>query len=108
MHRIFHPLFLLPFLPGLGLSMPAWEASADASDQMPVKPHSCREMIVELQNQLHAANQTAQSLMDQNMELRQDMGKIESENRKLRETINRIRNEAGGGGYHTQGRQGAR
>lgn len=57
----------------------AWGETGDVSEQQAIQPGSCVQEIVELQNILHAANQTIESLM--------------SENRELRETIERIRRE---------------
>jgi len=60
-------------------SQNAWGETGDVSEQQAIQPGSCVQEIVELQNILHAANQTIESLM--------------SENRELRETIERIRRE---------------
>ena len=64
----------------------AWGETEDASNQMPMEPDSCVEMIEELQNMLHAAHQTNELLA--------------SENRELQETINRIRRDLNGEVYH--------
>jgi len=50
-----------------------------------IKPRSCPEEIVVLENMLHAADQSIESLRD--------------ENKDLRDLIERIRNELNRGGY---------
>ncbi len=57
----------------------AWSESGDVSEQNAIQPGSCVQEIVELQNILHAANQTIDSLV--------------SENRELQDIIERIRRE---------------
>jgi hypothetical protein len=68
----------------------AWGESGDVSELQAIQPGSCQQEIVELQNILHAANQTIESLV--------------GENRELRETIERIRREVDRGGYMDQPR----
>lgn len=109
MNKIFYPNALPLLLLGMALfSMTAWAETGNDSDQQAIKPGTCVQEIVKLQEMLHAADQTTQSLMSENKQLRQSIEEIGRENRKLRETINRIRNEAGGGGYHPLGKRGAR
>jgi len=69
------------------LSTNGWAKTTEAGEPAPEEPATCQEMIVELQNMLHAANQAIEAL--------------QNENRELRETLKRIRNEIdrGGGGY---------
>ena len=106
MNKIFCPNALPLLLLGLALfSMTAWAETGNDSDQQAIKPGTCVQEIVKLQEMLHAENQTAQSLMSENKELRRSIDKIGSENRELRETINRIRNEVDGGGYHPLGKK---
>jgi len=111
MNKIFCPnsLWLFPFLLGMAFfSMTAWAETGNDSNQQAIKPGTCVQEIVKLQEMLHAADQTTQSLMSENKRLRQSIEEIGRENRKLRETIDKIRDEAGGGGYHTLEKQGAR
>ena len=65
----------------------AWCSTGDVSEIEGINPVSCEQEIVELQNILHAANQTIESLV--------------SENRELQETIERIRREIDRGGYRS-------
>jgi len=68
-----------------GFSMNAWGETGNASNPHTIKPRSCQEEIVLLQNMLHASNQTIESLV--------------SENRELKETIKKIRDELNRGGH---------
>jgi len=99
MLRLFHSRFIFVFLILMnvgGFSMYAWGESAGAPKQkppMPMKPISCQEMIVELQNQLHAANQTIELLRDENNDLRRSINKSGYTIQELKNTIRRIRND---------------
>jgi len=77
-------LFLLVMSPP-GFSMAAVGKTENAGVLQSIKPRSCPEEIVALQNMLHAANQSIESLTD--------------ENKDLRDLIERIRNELNRGGY---------
>ena len=68
-----------------GTPQNAWGETGDVSEQQSIQPGSCVQEIVELQNILHAANQTIESLL--------------SENRELQEILERIRREVDRGGY---------
>jgi len=116
MNKIFWPnaLSLFPFLFGMALfSMSAWAETGNDSNQQAIKPGTCVQEIVKLQEMLHAADQTTQSLMSRNKKLMEaidnmerTIDNVERENRTLRETINKIRDESGGGGLHPLEKQG--
>jgi len=111
MNKIFWPnsLWLFLFLLGMAFfSMTAWAETGNDSNQQAIKPGTCVQEIVKLQEMLHTADQTTQSLMSENKRLRQSIEEIGRENRKLRETINKIRREVDGGGVYPNGVKGAR
>lgn len=84
MQRAIRVHALLLMLAMAGFPVNAGAEAVKAGERMPVGPATCQETITELQNQLHAANQTIEIL--------------HHENRQLRETLNRIRREVNGGG----------
>jgi len=69
-------------------------------DQQAIKPGTCVQEIVKLQEMLHAADLTNQSLMSKNMELRKSLENISKENTQLHNTIDRINAQTGGGRIH--------
>jgi len=99
MLRLFQSRFIFVFLILMnvgGFSMYAWGESIGAPKQkppMPMKPVSCQEMIVELQNQLHAANQNIELLRDENRSLHYTIARDESTIQELNYTIQRIRRD---------------
>jgi len=102
MYRIFHSHFnirvfsmfvFLSLISSGGYSLNAWGGTAGTSNQIPMKPVSCQEMLIELQNQLHAANQSYQLLHDENQRLNFRIEEAGNTIEELENTIRRIRND---------------
>ncbi len=83
---LFYSIFLfLLVMSTPGFSVAAMGKTENSETLQSIKPPSCQDEIIVLQNMIHAANQSIESLID--------------ENKDLRDLIERIRNELNRGGY---------
>jgi len=96
MRRIYHSCFMPVFLILIGVggfSMNACGETENTSNRMPMEPVTCQGMIMELQNQLHAAHMTNEALRDENSRLNSTIESLEN-------TLRRIRNDLDRGEFH--------